>query len=283
MPAFAQTTLAFLQPPLHGDREDPVVALEVVARASRLETENHGTRRAQSVDWEPWDDDDARQRLAQQISTHIPSGRLALVITNNRHTMISVKRDKGSLYRARLHHMFLFAPPLVTRALARYIAHNDAEASRELGAFIDANHHFIRGRRRRSTTISVVTSGEVFDLQEVFDSLNGRYFDCAIDARITWGARGQRRRKRTSIKMGSYSVEERLIRIHPALDRDFVPRYFVEWIVYHEMLHQVHDIPIVLGRRRFHTPEFLCQERKFRNYTRARAWEQENLDRILNF
>ena len=83
--------------------------------------------------------------------------------------------------------------------------------------------------------------------------------------------------------MGSYSVEDRLIRIHPALDRWFVPRYFLEWIVFHEMLHQVHDIPVVGGRRQFHTPEFLAEEKQFEGYERARAWERENLDRILTF
>ena len=83
--------------------------------------------------------------------------------------------------------------------------------------------------------------------------------------------------------MGSYSVEERLIRIHPALDRRFVPRYFLDWIVYHEMLHQVHDIPVIGGRRQFHTPEFMAQESNYEHYERARDWERRNLDRILNF
>src|SRR5262249_12089196 len=146
----------------------------------------------------------------------------------------------------RLHHMFITAPPPVTRALARYIAHNESRASRYLGHFIEENQHIIRrASRRRAPALTLETSGEVFDLQQIFDEINGFYFDGKIDARITWGARTGRRRRRTSIKMGSYSVEDRLIRIHPALDRRFVPRYFLEWIVYHEMLHQVHDIPVV--------------------------------------
>ena len=90
-----------------------------------------------------------------------------------------------------------------------------------------------------------------------------------------------RKRRRNSIKMGSYSVEDRLIRIHPSLDRPFVPRLFVEWIVYHEMLHQKHDIPVVGGRRQFHTPEFLAEEATFDGFDRARHWERENLDRLL--
>ena len=82
--------------------------------------------------------------------------------------------------------------------------------------------------------------------------------------------------------MGSYSVEDRLIRIHPSLDRPDVPRYFVEWIVFHEMLHQVFDIPKVNGRRRFHTPEFLERESQFEHYERARRWERRHLDHLLH-
>lgn len=232
----------------------------------------------------PLEDETARQRLERRILSHLPEGRLALAVTDNRYTMISVKREKGPMYRVRIHHMFLEAPPATTRALARYIALNDKEASRELSEFIDSNSHVIRrGRRRPPQPVTMETRGEIFDLQEVFDDLNARYFDGKIDARITWGPRTTRRRRRTSIKMGSYSVEDRLIRIHPSLDRRFVPRYFLEWIVFHEMLHQVHDIPVVGGRRQFHTPEFLAQERSFEHYDRARRWERMNLDRLLYY
>ena len=83
--------------------------------------------------------------------------------------------------------------------------------------------------------------------------------------------------------MGSYSVEDRLIRIHASLDRPFVPRLFVEWIVYHEMLHQKHDIPVVGGRRQFHTPEFLAEEATYEHFHRMSRWERENLDKILSY
>jgi hypothetical protein len=180
--------------------------------------------------------------------------------------------------------MFVTAPAPVTRALARYISHNESRASRYLSQFIEENQHVIRrANRRRAPALTLETLGQVFDLQEVFDGLNETYFENKIEARITWGTRGGRRRRRTSIKMGSYSVEDRLIRIHPALDRRFIPRFFLEWIVYHEMLHQVHDIPVVGGRRQFHTPEFMAQESNFEHYERARDWERSNLDRILTF
>ena len=74
--------------------------------------------------------------------------------------------------------------------------------------------------------------------------------------------------------MGSFAVEDRVIRIHPALDQACVPDYFVAWIVFHEMLHGKHEVKRENGRRRFHTPEFLEEERQFPDYDRACAWEK---------
>jgi hypothetical protein len=239
---------------------------------------------------DPVADEQARKELEDRICSamepHAPEARLALAVTDNRYTMISVKREKG-LFRLRLHHMFLDADHDIVRALGRYVAHNDRDASHLLSRFIDINSRKIRrARRRRPTVFTIETRGEIHDLQEIYDDLNIRYFAGGIEARITWSQRSQpgaRRRRRTSIKMGSYAVEDRLIRIHASLDRAFVPRLFVEWIVYHEMLHQKHDIPVVGGRRQFHTPEFMREEAAYEHYDRASRWERENLDRILHY
>jgi hypothetical protein len=228
--------------------------------------------------------EEARRRLERRIRAHMQRCTLTVALTDNRFTMISVRREpRQAHYRVRLHHMFADAGPTVTRALARYIAHNNPRASRLLGDYIDTHQHRVRPRIRRRVPRALVTVGEHFDLQELFDDLNARYFEGAIAAQITWGVRGRRPQRRNSIKMGSYSVEDRLIRIHRTLDRSFVPRFFVEWIVYHEMLHQVHVAPLVKGRRRFHTPEFLVDEARFEHYDKARAWERANLERLLTF
>jgi hypothetical protein len=227
----------------------------------------------------------AELSLTRRIRAHLPRGSLSVTLTDNRHTMISVRRDhsRGPRYRVRLHHMFADADPIVTRALARYIGQNDPTASRVLGAYIDSHQNRVRPLGRPRGPVSIETRGRHFDLQDMFDDLNARYFGGAIDARITWGQRCGKPRRRNSIKMGSYSVEERLIRVHRSLDRGFVPGYFVEWIVYHEMLHQVHQATLVNGRRQFHTPAFLSDEARFEHYERARAWERAHLDEILTY
>jgi hypothetical protein len=228
--------------------------------------------------------DFASRQLERRIRAHMPrAAQVSVVLTDNRYTMISVRRDpRHGQYRLRIHHMFADCDPVIARALARYAADNEADASRQLGQFIDEHQGRVRARVARRVRLLTETRGKHFDLQDIFDELNRRYFAGAVDARITWGARAGRHRHRNSIKMGSYSVEDRLIRIHRTLDRPFVPRYFVEWIVYHEMLHQVVDAPLVGGRRRFHTPEFLAAEARFVHYQRARGWERANIERLLS-
>ncbi len=228
----------------------------------------------------------ARRELELRISAHMPRGRLTVRITDNRHTILSVKRS-GMNFCLRLHHMFLDADGSIIQAVARYVSANDPVAESAVSDYIDDNQRKIRKPvRRRRTTISLETRGQFHDLSQMYDEINALYFDGAIDARVTWGHRAppeRRARRHNSIKMGSYSVEDRLIRIHPSLDREFVPRMFLESVMFHEMLHQKHEIPTVEGRRLFHTPSFLAEEATFPNYARARRWERENLERILTY
>jgi hypothetical protein len=227
---------------------------------------------------------EAQESLERRIRAHMSKGRVAVTLTDNRYTMISVRRiAREKRYEVRLHHMFADADPVITRALARYIADNDADASRILGDFIDDNTEHVRGRARKTPTQVIFTAGEQHDLRQIFDELNERYFENKIDASITWGARTGRPKRRNSIKMGSYSVEDRLIRIHRSLDRAFVPRFFVAWIVFHEMLHQVHDIRVKNGRREFHSKEFMADEAQFEHYEEARMWERRHLDALLTY
>jgi hypothetical protein len=227
---------------------------------------------------------EAQDSLERRIRAHLAKGRVTVTLTDNRYTMISVRRlAKEKRYEVRLHHMFADADPVITRALARYIAENDPDASRVLGDFIDQNSGHVRGRARRQPMQVIFTAGEHHDLRDIYDELNARYFDNKIDAAITWGQRTGRPRRRNSIKMGSYSVEDRLIRIHRSLDRAFVPRFFIAWIVFHEMLHQVHDIRVKNGRREFHSKEFLADEAMYEHYDEAKRWERRHLDALLTY
>jgi hypothetical protein len=221
----------------------------------------------------------ARGELQERISAYLQRHRARLVLTDNVHTMVSIKRGQGVL-TFRLHHLFVGAPAAVVRALARYAETHERESALLLRDYVDTKESLIR-RREEPRPVTLDVQGRWYNLQELLDELNETYFDGGVKARITWGPRGKRRRARDSIQLGSYTMEDGLIRIHPVLDAKDVPRFFVKWIIYHEMLHEVHDMPVVGGRRQYHTPEFLRAEARFEQYEEAVRWEQANLHKLL--
>jgi hypothetical protein len=222
-------------------------------------------------------DEGARQVMERRLQQHL-SAPFVLHVTDNRTTMISYRRSAG-LLRARLHHMFLDADSLVVEALARYMTRSDRRASLLLGRYIEENR--IRIKPSPPGRDPLRTLGEHHDLADVLARVSRRYFGGDLDVNITWGRRAAQGRMRRTIKMGTYSHDERLIRIHPALDRPFVPRYFLEYLVFHEVLHHVLPAPIVAGRTLYHSTEFRDRERSFRHYERALVWEKRHLTRLL--
>jgi hypothetical protein len=126
--------------------------------------------------------------------------------------------------------------------------------------------------------------GRHFDLREIFDKLRAQYFGRTPKLsgyRIEWG-RKRRSRPTNEIVFGTIQEEDRLIRIHPLLDRAFIPRWFIEYVVYHEMCHAVvPDRYTRSGRRIVHHEAFWQRERGFRWFRRAKKWEEQNLARFL--
>jgi hypothetical protein len=122
--------------------------------------------------------------------------------------------------------------------------------------------------------------GRYHDLDAILADLQARYFSEGAAVKICWGRWSGRARPR-SMRCGVYLSETQLIRIHPALDQAFVPGYFVEFIVYHELLH--HVIPPVRhnGRLQIHSPVFRRREREFPAYAEAIAWRKRWLRRLL--
>jgi hypothetical protein len=122
--------------------------------------------------------------------------------------------------------------------------------------------------------------GRFHNLQEMFHSLNRRYFGGRLSAGVMWGRSGGRER-RQSIDFGSYELMQNTIRINPALDRRWVPTFFVQYILFHEMLHAAVGFRRRNGRRLLHPPEFVEKERRFARFRAASRWERSNLWRFV--
>lgn len=226
-----------------------------------------------------WRDGEALRSQLERYSGY----PIDLVVTDNRHSMLSVKWPTPATValRLRLHRMFLAAGPEVVEALAHWLkSPRSKKAGGVINRFIRDHTHEITHNKARNRTLS--TQGDVYDLEEIYRRLNDRYFDNSVTAAITWGRkpaasrkRGRPKRRR-SIRFGTYSQAENLIRIHPALDRHCVPDYFVEFIVYHEMLHGVVKFnKTPSGRNAFHTKEFRVREQAFALYERAIEWQSD--------
>jgi len=213
--------------------------------------------------------------------------RLAAVVdlelTNNTYTMITFSR-RGAIFHLRLHHMFLSADEEIVEALAKYVGGDDRQASATLDAYIHTNRKLIRqvSPVQRQRRLPLLTQGRVHDLAPLLAEVREQSFSTlARDVAIAWAPSPRVRLPRRSIKLGSYSADTQIIRIHPALDQAGVPEFFIRWIIHHELLHHLFRADLKARNGRVHTPEFTRLERQFPEFRAALAWERRNLDLLL--
>jgi hypothetical protein len=220
----------------------------------------------------------AAERLADEVAARL-GDPVRLVVHDNRHTMVSFRRERTAI-QLRVHHLFLGCPPDVADALAGFVRPGRRDGRRDASRRID---DWVRTHRERIApprTARLEARGRVHDLKSILDRLNAEHFGGSVEARIGWGRSGALP-GRTSIRTGVYLHAARAIRIHPALDREDVPAFYVDFVVFHEMLHQVVPPADRGGRRTIHGREFRRRERSFPGHARATAWERENVHLLL--
>ncbi len=218
-------------------------------------------------------------------------GRLGTVtLTDNRSTIVSAREAGGRRLEVRIQRCFVSAPDETLAAVAGFLRSAKGSLARRR-ALATIREYFVRhvpervGRSRRRIVLRPV--GSSVDLRQMRDELNRRYFGDELKVHITWGRALSRRRRKGgkqksfSVRLGTYGDHDNVVRIHRCLDRTDVPRYVVESVVYHEMLHAAVPPVVSNGRRRIHTPEFRRRERLFPNHQRAERWIERNLKRLL--
>jgi hypothetical protein len=109
-------------------------------------------------------------------------------------------------------------------------------------------------------------------LESLAGEVHRTYFFKYPPLPVRWGQQISRK-KRRSIRLGSYNHHTTEIRIHPILDAPGIPAFFIQSVIYHEYLHHV------LGphhNRRFHQ-----HERQFRYHRESQEWIRRNLFLLL--
>ena len=122
-----------------------------------------------------------------------------------------------------------------------------------------------RGRKRMR-----LPQGHVYDLEAIFEDLNTRYFHGLLGRpRLTWSHNLARRR------LGHFDPAHNTIVVSRVFDDPRVPRFAVEYLLYHEMLHLKHPVMLRGSRRCVHSAEFVEEEKRFPQFEAAKRFLRE--------
>jgi hypothetical protein len=125
--------------------------------------------------------------------------------------------------------------------------------------------HLVRQMRGRKRLRSA--RGIFYDLDVIFEDINTSFFHGLMARpRMSWS------QLRTRRILGHYDPAHNAIIISRIFDHPHVPRYVLEYIVYHEMLHLKHPVKLRGSRRCVHSPEFQAEEKLFPHASDANAF-----------
>jgi hypothetical protein len=109
--------------------------------------------------------------------------------------------------------------------------------------------------------------GRFYHLEEVFDALNFRFFGGLMGRpQLTWSEHMAKR------SLGHYDAAHNTIVVSRVFDRPSSPRYAIEYLLYHEMLHLKHPVRMRGLRRCVHSAAFKAEESQFPQLTEAMAY-----------
>ena len=137
----------------------------------------------------------------------------------------------------------------------RYVSTHDMSAKAHLV-------RQVRGRKRIDSA-----SGNVYDLETIFEELNTKFFYGLLGRpQMTWS------RDHSRSALGHYDPAHNAIVVSKIFDHPRVPRHAVEYIVFHEMLHLKHPVKLKGSRRCVHGPEFQAEEKLFPHLEEVKAF-----------
>jgi hypothetical protein len=132
-------------------------------------------------------------------------------------------------------------------------------------AAVTRQTELIRGARGNKRFFG--PEGRFYHLEEVFDSLNMSYFGGLLGRpQLTW-SEGMAKRS-----LGHYDAAHNTIVVSRVFDRPSSPRYAIEYLLYHEMLHLKHPVRMRGLRRCVHSREFKAEEACFPQLKEALAF-----------
>ncbi|MCL5287425.1 MAG: M48 family metallopeptidase [Acidobacteria bacterium] len=156
---------------------------------------------------------------------------------------------------------------LLARVYRRRAAREFLETYREFALHHGTRRRVTHMRRKRARRALSHPHGAQHNLELLFEQLNSRHFAGKLRRpRLGWSARPWR------TQLGCFDPALDQIVLSSRLDREFVPQYVVEYVLFHEMLHVKHPIKRASCGLQSHSAEFRRQEKRFPLYDRARRF-----------
>ncbi len=200
---------------------------------------------------------------------------VVIVLNENRTTMLNVLKQDAKGLTLSMHRIFLNASPEIREVLAAFLLRKSKrQQSQTLRQYI---YHQLNKEdySDRVNQTRLVSAGKVYHLESLFTEVNEVYFSGSLDIPVTWYGRATKKYTRT---LGLYDSLLQVIKIHHCLDRSTVPKFFISFVMYHEMLH--HVVPSQIDSRghcRHHNKTFRDKEREFLYYREAKEWEKKHI------
>ncbi len=215
-----------------------------------------------------------KEGLLKEKLTKFSQKEIELKINENRSTFLSVQKKGRHALKLSVHKLFLHGGDPLCKAIAHFSLKKDRDALRVIRSF--AHSYFAKADYSSTVdTEKLRTKGIYFDLEEIYDLVNKKYFQDKLRLSITWFKK-PKYKTFSSFTLGSYSRSLKLVRINDMLDHAITPLYFIEYIVYHEMLHHIcPGYTDEKGREHIHTSLFRRKEKEFLHYARAKEWEKK--------
>lgn len=189
----------------------------------------------------------------------------SLVLTIRRREEVVYVRFSDLLRRAPLAVLEGAAALLLARVYRRKAPRALVEPYLEYARSDRTRTRMNRMRHRRVRLAATNPRGEHFDLERLFDGLNKSYFAGSLERpHIGWSARNWRR------QFGCYDPGPNQILLNRRMDRPGVPKFAVEYVLFHEMLHVKHPTRRSGCSLVSHSREFREEEKRFAEFERAR-------------
>jgi len=237
-------------------------------RRSPVQAPRPGLLPATEAETDPGEDfPGALQQAANRL---LPGSDVEIRYTRNRTVILSLRPDRKGRSVLRAHQCFRDCPDSVANAAVRLYLSKARPSQRRRWSHIVTLYHQETATPPESTSSRTLIAGRDHDLRAILGRVNATWFDGELNLDITFGDRVARR------LMGRHERRSprNLIVINPLLDHHWVTAWYLEFLVFHECLHEIFPPRPKGDRMILHPPEFREREQQHPDFEKARKYER---------